>query len=787
MFYLIKKMFRDIWNMKAQFIAVLLMSFFAVFMYVGMEGVWYGMLDYADELFEDTSTADAWVSGYTMDSEDVRLVKNIEHVESVQAANTITGEMRYDKKYAKVLLMASDKNELSRPILTDGEEYIPTGDGIWLYEDFAEEHEIGVGDTIKLEYGEHTLSLKVRGLVLSPEYLSYTGSATTITPDHLQYGYGFISLSNMEQLTGVENTFNQLKIVYAEQWDTDKEEYVPLDDKEIEKVRLDIEQTLGNKYVGYTDRSDFKGVSSFTDKFIQVRSMTILFAVLLALLAMLTMQTTMRRMIEIQRIQIGTLKAIGYKDRQIRLHFLFYGFGVSLIGGVIGLVLAPFTISEMLLELQKEFYSSPEWVIRNSWVSFALLAAVVLICSVTALLASKKGTKGMPAITMRDEPPKTKKPIMLERFTELWESLSYEWRWTLRAAARNKTRTIMGIIGIVGSVTLLIDSFGLYDSLRYANGNIYGTQYDYGARITLKASASQDDKDSLLELAHGNAQWMQESSIDIRTSQSRANSVLQIYDAGYFYHFENIDGQRTGLPDDGVAISRMLANDLGIQKNDFVQFRMAGQEKYMTALVKEIITPATPQGIYMTAAFWNELSGDITFNPNVLLVDDDEIVDDVTGYTYVSDAISLKDQLEQADDVLGSVLMIIVLLIVGALLLSIIILYNLGVLSFTERSREYATLKVLGYRDKEIKAFIRYDSLLQLFIGLILGIPAGYAFLNIHIGMASTSSFEYTAHMNPLFIIAALLVISITTFIISAVVSRKALKLNMVEALKSVE
>lgn len=785
MFYLIKKMFRDIWNMKAQFIAVLLMSFFAVFMYVGMEGVWYGMLDYADELFEDTSTADAWVSGYTMDSEDVRLVKKIKHIESVQATNTITGEMRYNKKYAQILLMASDINELSRPILTDGEEYIPTGDGIWLYKAFAEEHNLDIGDTIKLEYGDHTLSLNVCGLVLSPEYLSYTGSATTITPDHLQYGYGFISLSNMEQLTGVENTFNQLKIVYAEQWDTDKEEYEPLDDKKIEKVRMDMEQTLGNKYMGYADRSDFKGVSSFTDKFIQVRSMTILFAALLALLAMLTMQTTMRRMIEIQRIQIGTLKAIGYKDLQIRLHFLFYGFGVSLIGGILGLVLAPFTISEILLELQKEFYSSPKWVIRNSWVSFALLLIVVLICSVTALLASKKGTKGMPAITMRDEPPKTKKSLMLEHFARLWESLSYEWRWTLRAAARNKTRTIMGIIGIVGSVTLLIDSFGLYDSLRYANRNIYGTQYDYGARITLKASASQDDKDSLLDLTHGDAQWMQESSIDIRTSQSRANSVLQIYNVGYFYHFENSDGQRTCLPDDGVAISRMLADDLGIQKNDFVQFRMAGQKKYMTALVKEIITPATPQAIYMTADFWNELSGD--FTPNILLVNDDEIVDDVIGYTYVSDAISLKEQLEQADDVLGSILMIIMLLIVGALLLSIIILYNLGVLSFTERSREYATLKVLGYRDKEIKAFIRYDNLLQLFIGLILGIPAGYAFLNIHIGMASTSYFEYTVHMNLLFIIAALLVISITTFIISAVVSRKALKLNMVEALKSVE
>lgn len=778
-------MLRDLWNMKVQFIAVLLMAFFAVFMYAGLEGVWYGMLNYADEWFEDSNTADAWVLGYNLQNEDVRLIRNIHDVETVQPISSLTGEMKYDDKYSQILLMASSDNTLSSPTVTKGIEYKPDSDGVWLYEAFAEEHEISVGDFISMEYSENSLRLEVQGLVLSPEYLSYTGSSTAITPNHLQYGYGYISPSNMQTLVDGELPYNQLKIKYRENWNEDKEEHQSLDNDEIDKIRLNIEQKLDNKYIGYSDRSDFKGISNFTDKFSQLRNMTVLFAVLLTLLAMLTMQTTMKRMIEIQRIQIGTLKAIGYQNWKIRLHFLFYGFWVSLIGGFAGLLIAPLTISKILLELQKNFYSCPEWNVQNSWISIALFIAVVLICSITALLASRKGTKGMPAITMRDEPPKTKKAILLERFKGFWEGLSYEWRWTLRVIARNKARTIIGIIGIVGSVTLLIDSFGLYDSLQYANRNLYGSQYDYGARITLKSSADDDSKSQLLKFAHEDAQWVQESVIDIRTSQNRANSVIQVYEEGYFTHFEDKDGKLVDLPSDGIAISRKLANDLDVHVNSTIQFRIAGQESYMTAIIREIITPAAPQGIYVSDLYWNELYGE--FDPNVLLVKDSNIAEKVAGYPYVSEAITLDEQLEQADDATDSIIVVVLMLFVGSLLLSVIILYNLGILSFTERSREYATLKVIGYRDKEIMSFIRHDNLLQLFIGLVLGIPAGYAFLNIHVGLASTTSMEYTARINPLYLIVTLVIVSLTTLLVSNMVFRKALKLNMVESLKSVE
>lgn len=785
MLYLTKKLLRDLWNMKVQFIAVLLMSFFTVFVYTGLEGVWFGMTDYAQEWIDKSNTADAWVQGYKMNADDVRNISHLTGIENVQPVYTLTTEMHFCNKSSQLLLMASPQNDISIPETMNGEPYQPNGKGIWLYEAFAAEHEISVGDTVKIEYDGQNIHLEVRGIVLSPEYFSYTGSSVAVLPDHVQYGYGYVSPDNMKKLACDNLEYSQVKIRYQKQWDSEKQEYTEMDEEAIRYVRSEIEQKLESKYMGYLDHSDFKGISNFIDKFNPLRSMTILFAVVFILLAMLTIQTTMKRIIEIQRIQIGTLKALGYQNWKIRLHYLFYGFWVSLLGGSLGFVIAPVTISEALLSLQKNFFSVPEWTVRNSLVAPSLLVLVVLICSVTALIASRKGTNGMPAITMREEPPKTHKPIFLERFKNLWNMLSYEWRWTLRSIARNKARAIIGVIGVIGSVALLIDSFGLYDSLKHTNDNLYGTQFDYGAKITLKATANEKNKSELYDLAHGNAQWLQENVIDIRTSKSRGNSIIQIYDKGYFYHFEDTNRIHVALPTDGVAISRKLATDMDIQEKDIIQFRIAGQTDYTTVQVESIVAMATPQSIFMTSSFWQTLSG--AFTPNVLLSGNSDMAEDAINCSYVSEVITLEEQLEQANEVINSILMVIVILMASALLLSIIILYNLGVLSFTERSREYATLKVIGYREKEIKSFIRHDNLLQLFAGLIIGVPMGYVLLSVHVDLASTSSFEYTAYLEPYNLAIIVGIISILTVLISSIVSRKAIKLNMVEALKSIE
>ncbi|MCL1919170.1 MAG: ABC transporter permease [Peptococcaceae bacterium] len=771
--YLLKKMFKDFWAFKNQFMAVFMMALIGVIIYSGMEGVWMGMQDYADKWFEESNGADAWISGINLDEDDIKKIKSLPDVSEIQASTVLTAKVANAEAY--VLLTASSSNSISRPFISQGMAYRANADGIWLYEDFAEAHNLTVGQSITVENKGIPHIFKIQGLVLSPEYLSYTGSSASIKPDRFKYGYGYISPDNMKKITEPDVLYNQAKLKIGG---------MSKDPDTIRHLRTDIERVLGPKYAGFATVSEFKGTSAYIDKYVQVRIMSILFSIIFILLAMLTMQTTMKRLVETQRIQIGTLKALGYSNNSLLDHYGLYGFWSSVMGSLAGYFLAPYVITNMLLEIQKDLFSLPEWTGKNTAISLLVAAAIVLGCSLSARRACKKVIKEMPAKTMRGEQPKDHKPIFLERF-KIWQSLSYDWQWILRDFSRNKIRFTIGVIGIIGSITLLMASFGLKDSLTHANDRLFGQQFTYGARIVLHPIATEEQKNELFKLASPDAQWTQEDDIEIRTENHQTSGALLVIDKGSFVHLEDTSGAPVVLPHDGLAVSRKTAEDLGMVLNDKIQFKYRGADTYLTAVVKEIVTPPAPQGVYMSKTYWETLSQ--TFTPNTLLAKTENIADKALNYGYVKEVAKLEQQLADANDVLNSIMMVVIMLLGAAILLSVIIQYNMGILSFTERSREYATLKVVGYKKNEIKSIIRKRNQLQVIMGLILGVPIGYQFLRVYVPIISTRTLEFSSYLKPQSLIISLLIVIICSYVVTSVVVKKSGNLDMVTALKSVE
>ncbi len=775
--YLNKKMLRDMWKYKMQFAAILLTAFLSVFIYSGIMGLYDTMKNSADQWLVDSNTANIWINGTAITDDDLASVKKLDCVKDTQAETVLSASLKNSDKDGQVTLVVNDKINLSQPKIISGDKYDSNKDGIWLYEYFAEEHNIKVGDTITLTCLGKEIKLKVNGLILSPMYLHYTGSSTSLLPDRMRYGYGIVSEKCLEKHLPVSSIRNQIEI---------KLDNENMSQEDISKLREDTEDILGSRFSGFRDRSDFVGISVYYEMTNSIKSMAIMFSALFMLLSLLTINSTMQRMIETQRTQIGILKAMGCSDRLIRVHYSLYGLVISLIGAVIGLVAAPFTLMKMLIDVEKSYYSLYEWPIEICTSAIIIAIAIVLCCTLTSALSTSSGIRYMPAETMREKAPKPNRKPIVKRIPFLWKILSYDWQWAFRENAKNRKRTIIGIISVAGSMMLLMAGFGMSDSLSHANVEVYGSQYTYGSKIVFSQSLDDKQKSEVLSYADGGHQWMWESSVEIRVKSSDAtkNTTMEILSDGDYVRFLNENSEKISLPNSGAVVSKLFAKNNNINIGDTIQVRPYGSKDYVKLEIKEITSNYTPQGIFISQESWESLDKD--FEPNTLLTKSEKAAKDTEDLEYVSESVTLKQQLSNADEVVSSMMSNVMALLMGAIALCVIMIYNLGMLNLTENSREFATQKVLGYHNKEIRKMLLRENIIQILVGMIIGIPIGYWFANLYVSSVSTSSFEYVVYLSPVSFILSIVLVLICAYITICVVSRKVNKIDMVEALKSV-
>ena len=245
---LFRKMLRDIWRLKSQFLSIFIMCALGMLIYSGIEGVWNGMEQEETAYFKDSNLADIWISGLGFDNDDIGQLKELDGINETQLSAVESAYLDSDSN-VNICLISNKDNKISKPLCINGNEYKPTEDGIWLDKDYADNKQIHVGDQIQIYYGEKSQKLEVKGLVYSPEYICYTGSSTSMVPDHSKYTYGFISADTLSQI--VPNAaYNQIKITTDHITDVDS-------------LRLDLKTILNDKYMMCYDRTEYTPVSSY--------------------------------------------------------------------------------------------------------------------------------------------------------------------------------------------------------------------------------------------------------------------------------------------------------------------------------------------------------------------------------------------------------------------------------------------------------------------------------------------------------------------------------------------
>lgn len=752
--YLIKKMGRDLKKNWSQFASVFLMSMLSVLIFSGMASVWTGMNQVTDSYSRDASLAQTWIyaAGISQDQkEELLKLEGVEHVtRSASQSFSLNGEN------GELEITAPENLDVFHPVRIEGDSIDLEQEGIWIDRDFARAHDLKTGDTVALNTSAGVQELEIRGIIMDPEYIYYTGSTTETVPDYGEYGYGVVNTGTMEKLAGgMQYTEARL-------------------DQEI--TQQQAEDILGNTYMGIDDRDSYTAYSRVEKESSQMQKMAMLFSAVFILLALLTMYTSMVRLVNNQMIQIGTMKAMGIRGSAIRLHYALYGLCVPILGGVAGLILGRFTVSRVVMGVKMTTLALPEWKLVHSPLSFGLLLLIALICMFAAMWAAGRGLRGLPAQTMRGTA--SEKAMKTEKNNEKkWARIPYFWRWVLRDIGRNKARFCMGVIGVAGGLLLLIAGLGIRNSIQYSNDFVFDQQYRYEAKGVLETAGRKPQLD-------GEHQWLEESSIDLEAEEGEDRLTLTVCDEGGLIRFFDREDREIQLPDEGALVSAKTAENLNISAGDTVRMRIAGSTEWIEVKIAGVSKTLSPQGLFFSKTAFESLGQTFVETSVVTKSISEEELKQTEG---IKSAISKERQYENTNTVAESVMTIVKLLIIASVLLSVVILYNLGILSFVERTREYATMKVLGFFQSEIRSIALRECVLSTVIGWLIGIPAGIKFLELYIRIVSFDNFEWVSEISPVTILIASVVIVGTSFAVNLLISHKVRKINMVEALKSLE
>ena len=761
---LFRKNIRDFKANFGELSSILILSFMSLLVFAGLLSASNGMKIEFNKWANKSNLADEWV---LINNGKIRTSKlnadtNIKHFQKQFVFNAYTGSEN-SKKMLQVATISSNTD--SKPSVIKGSGFSSTKKGIWIDKNYAHKNNLKVGSSISIKTDIGEKKLKVNGLIVSPNYIGYTDTSNDIVANHKKYGY---AITNYKSMSLSKNQVNQI-LVSGTKGVSSK------------KLKASLNKDLASAVVSISSRNENNNVAKFTDKANSIEKLSVLFCLVLFSLVILTTATTMSRLIYAQRQNIGLLRALGFSKALNYFHFIQYGLVTTIIGGVTGLILGPRLIGPLILTKQEPLFNMVSWQVHSTNFSWVMLSLLLVVSLCTSLMAVRKSVKNTPAKILQDNMA----PSKSQHASIITKNLGWDWKWVLRDKSRDKVKELIGIIAIIGSLMLIIASLGIQNSLVRTNKDTFGSTFAYKNELKIKSNSPSMALNKLTAKLNDDYQMVEQVSMNIQSATNEELSTGTIVGNGIYLSLPSNNGTVKSLNDkNGVYVSALVAKKLNIKTNQNVRLKTTLSVKPIVVPVLGIVNVSSPQGVYLNSVYWQKLKQN--FSPTSVYTG--QTVDKSTkSLNIVNQTNTLSHNLNNADTVLSSFQSVIALLIVFSLLLSWFVLYNLGMLNFTERYREYATMKILGFRLNEIRSTIIKDSLITWFVGTIIGLPVGLLFLRAYVNIANSQTTQFFAQIGMFRLILAIAIVFVNTFIISLVVARQVKKIDMASALKSVD
>lgn len=781
---LFRKMLRDYKANFGAFFSAFLLAALAMALFCTFEGHVLSQTVARENYHKECNLSDVWMYGEGFSDDELDTVRNLDFVKDAQLRMSVTGSAP-DCDGAQVDIYLERENLVDTPYYISGEPFNPTDtDGIWLANAFAKLRNIKVGDDFTIEYNGITFTREVKGLVESAEYefreadgdadmyleniaIVYMSYDAFPIRDYINHMVDKISDEKLAKIM----PYTQMIIVTTDGGGLAHEEA--------------LAESIDHDYSAIVDRKSIPGLARLDSELEQHQSFSYLFVIIFVGIAILVIATSMGRMVEQQRTQIGTMNALGLKRRKIMLHYISFSLVVSVVGVILGLLAGTLWGSPAVIDMFANWYIVPGLHSVFHPMYLIIAAGIVAVCVLASYISCRKLLHIKPAEALRPAAPKKGKKCIFERLP-FWKKLSFTSQYNLRDISRAKLRSFMCVIGTAVGMLLMIYAVGcneLLGSMIEINFNRV-TVGEY--QIKFSEDAKTEDVDDMTEELDGEVVMVNQVEVAKKKNapaDEKKKETITVLEGKNLYNILDLNNQIKELTPGTIGISRKLAADLDVKVGDTVYWHLYTKNTWYEAKVGTIYRSLESQGIAYLREDYEKTGAEYT--PSLLMTDD-KAAKDKTDLDYVT-GVNSKSEMQAAYESSMEIMnMMVGMMAVFSILMIVVVLYNSGVLSFHERVKEFATLKVLGLRSSKIRRILSMQNLWLSIIGIIIGAPLGNVSLNAMIN-TNGENFDYNLMLAPVDYVIAGIFVMIISMLVSFMFSKRIRKLDMVEILKGIE
>lgn len=776
------RLLRLIKNVKGQFISITVMVILALITYVSFSMVSDNLSDSIFKYYEVTNFSDIFIEVVRIPQKAIDQLHNIEGIEIAQGRISIDVPLRVNNPNEKVRVRVVSYPKVTKVIndlyVLDGRELQDNSKAAVVLQQFSDARGINLGDKVVPYIAGREYHLEVVGIVGSPEYIYLMENEQALLPAPEKFGIIYVTEDFAQSVFGYQGSYNEVMIKI-------KDEYANRIDNIIDEIEDQLDRYGVKQTVKRDDQLSHNMMMQEIDQL--DKTSTVITLLFLGVAAVIT-GVMLSRIVKSDRMAIGIMKALGYSNLSILEHYSKFSLSIGLAGSVIGILLS-IPISRALTDLYIIFMNIPMFQMRVYYVYFLYgIFIASAFCVISGLVGARSVLKILPADSMRPELPKAGGRIWIENIKTVWNRVPFSWKMVIRNILRNKRRAVFLILGI--ALTYGMTLVPIFMSSVW--NNIFMLQYgefqtmDYNIDFAIPMN-----NNALRELSQiiqaERIEPKAEVHFELRNGwKKKAVSIIGIPIDTNFYHFKSPAGKPINLPETGIVLADRLANNLGVRLGDKIAVKSFIPDKGDNLVeVKGITIQYLGTNAYMSIEAMNGLLGEKNIITGALISSNDEIVSKLQNVKNIQQIQSIENMKNSFLEFLNMIIYSVGVLLLFGGILGFALIYNVTIISISERVMEFSSLRVMGYYKKELFKIIARENAVVTVLGVILGMPLGCGMCIGIVAGLDVDIVSIPVIITP--INYTLTAIATVSFIIIAQLAtvRKINQLNFIDALKN--